>query len=927
MARRKSNFSIRTVGIFAGIIIAVSVGYLFISGSDLFTIPNIDGFYSDEVEFTLQSLLPNNAVNCFAGTTSIEKFTDGTSFDFGGTRFTGKSFNPLVQASLISSAKDKAISSIEFTPQITCDLLYTQDKVNLVGGTYKITITATDSDGATKTVTSTTRTIIAKSPLTDGSKGKLGTPFNLPTSTVTAKQIQDLLPNAKLYPEFSTFIKVTINILPEFTTTLTGTGIKQTANIALTSQFVAKVISPVAPSTTTQGTIVKFASQDPILPIVYDKASTTNTQASITFKGELDKWSISEGFPYVDIFSPNGVLIHSKVGLSSTFSTSGDITTFKRSSYSIGDINTLPLGSYKVVLHSANDIRKSSAGVPTTATLAFTIKDSRTTTGTTPVLSECPSSTQLSTLLKSLTDSELQLNLQALNIKLQEGSLSTCEKNMRDAIIVEINRRGVETPIVTAPQCVPPQVSISGICKTVTTSPNCTSGQVLVDGACKTPDTSSGAGTDDTITVTLTSTPKAFMKYDSKFTSISTDTNRDCNDFGKLPAEGIELAPLPLQLFSIGEVKCSAHRWVNTILNPVIDFGSSAKDVVINANDVRLKHQIHVSLNQAFPEIPTFDCIGGSATEPRECLASNFGNATLLPTSGLDSSQVVKLAKFTDPNKINTEFSLSEISVNEQQLTQLIVNSGVLSGGSSSQTGVALKEGDNISFLVQVDGSFKGTNKGTPLSGFIGTLTYSQNFAFNAGAVKCDPISEYYDVSTKSCKTVPVETCDPPLQFDATTNSCVDTTGGGGGTVVCSEPVTCEANENKILTGNTDSCGFFLYECQNVITGDPSTTEDICTFNCPTITTRNPNGGCNAGYVLNSLQQCQRIGSLNPTTPPNVTTPPVCTDPEGNCPKAPIFQLTGTTLLGVIVFVVVIIILLVVAVIIRRRRGGGGIIP
>ncbi|HXV66575.1 MAG TPA: Ig-like domain-containing protein, partial [Nitrosopumilaceae archaeon] len=124
------------------------------------------------------------------------------------------------------------------------------------------------------------------------------------------------------------------------------------------------------------GTFVKLTS---INPNTIDKAE--NKIPLIDIKGELDNWSVGEGYPTVDIFAPNGKKLWNDVILNNVNQKNSNVWEFTKNNFKVGTLSQLPTGKYIVEMSSSNDIRKDSLGITIKSQLSFTLDDSNSEMG------------------------------------------------------------------------------------------------------------------------------------------------------------------------------------------------------------------------------------------------------------------------------------------------------------------------------------------------------------------------------------------------------------------------------------------------------------------------------------------------------------------------------------------------------------------
>lgn len=402
----------------------LGLGTIFVFGV-AFPAEGASDFWKQDGFFTY-SLLPNLAVNCGIVTSYFELYPDGTEFRFDIDQTT---FNP--QFLTVSSAlRDKQVSAVQVRSNLICDNVFSGDTIRLVGGSFSLLVTASDSDGSVANVQPIKFTSLS------AINNIQGRSVALPTITIPASQINNALDND--VQEWISWLTIKIQWFPQFKNSLGGDAI-QVATVDTLAKLLLRVENPAPIPETTQGTYVKLTG---ITPITYDKAS--GTVPSFKIRGELDNWTSSEGFPVVDIFAPNGQKIWNNVLMNIDTDKGGGVTEFLRNNFEIGNKDLLPLGIYKFEMSSNNDVRKDSSGKTLKAIMEMRIIDTRTPEETKdiPPPTTCPNSADIQRVVDAQSTDSLQRNIIALEEKSRtSGGLSACEQDVLDAQKAELLTR------------------------------------------------------------------------------------------------------------------------------------------------------------------------------------------------------------------------------------------------------------------------------------------------------------------------------------------------------------------------------------------------------------------------------------------------------------------------------------------------------
>jgi len=891
MARKKSG--IGKFGLIGIIVVVISIVGLILTTQQSFISSAQEnfGFFVERITIPM-TLVKNVNILCVVDPNIEILDVNNVKFPFSNAQpsiidlFTNFQVTGLVTTS-------STIKELIPTVSVKCDPQVVDVSINLAGGWTNTKWEVEDQNGVYKTISQITQSI----PSTV--RSIKSTTVNIPSDPVTASEIEKI---ANLQGILSKNVKVRMTFSTNLVVLTSATGtLQNTGGVSSASSGYVKIIVSQPPPTSSQGKLVDITAVNPSAGFCFDGGASTSCATSttkevpnggtmtLTVTGKLDQWTTTEGLPFIRIYGSDGRQVGTDIIMTTQGATDSTGTTFQRINFDIAKIiSTTSIatskGTWNIEMHSNSDIRKSSTGTAIVDRYPFTLKD--VTQVTAPICTggqivdtttnkcvtpspeppsepTCDADTVYQAEADKLTDDVLKLTITTL-----EGitSRTTCQQKQLDIYKAEATSRGLDTGVTT------------------------------------------GAGITEA---------KVFANVIGQFAPSGASPN-PCQDIRQVPEIGLSL-PTAFQLTGTGG-KCSGYRWVETEIRPVIDFGSVVKDVSISS--VVMDHDLFISKNSPFPEKVEFDCIGGSATPltPKTCVIKNYDATKLVPIAGLKFDQVTKINQFTD-QATSGQYQLSLVKFTEGDIVDQIRIAG--------QT---LQVNDIYSYMLVANGVFTGTYQGKNIVGIVAPLAITQDFTFTEGVLGCNA-NESYDQASNICKPIQKRTCVAPTVYDEATDSCV---GGTDPPVECSEIPECIIGETLENTGRKDACTFDIYECKPVEVGINSPLPE----DQPKILSPNQSGGCISGYVLNTLKQCQLIGSSIDDPPEGTSTGGGFCDAEtydfGKCfaslfkPKGDEtggFQITGATLLGIIIFVVVIIILVIVAVVIRRRRGGGGIIP
>ncbi len=420
----------------------------------------------------------------------------------------------------------------------------------------------------------------------------------------------------------------------------------------------------------------------------------------------------------------------------------------------------------------------------------------------------------------------------------------------------------------------------------------------------------------------------AKIKYLEKYVASSSDTNRSCTNEGEVPEGGIALPTF--QLIGQGDI-CKDQQFSEVELTPTLDFGSSETlaTIVIDKSSVRLDHKLFMSINNPFPDNPTFACSNAEGAKPN-CSVSNYAPAND-PNVSLTVNEITAILNPVDA-QTSGEYQLSKIVLTSGNLEQKLRSAGVLP-----------KQDDIYSYMLQVSGIFSATVNGVSTTVIVPTMVITQDFKFNELESGCNLEVSFIDENGQ-CMPTPRE-CTPPQELNPATNSCETPPDEGcpAGTHLegtecvinpspkqCEPIPTCGDGETHDVTGQQDACGFEILQC--VLIEDVDGGDDI--DGKPVLLPPTSTGGCLSQYFLNAFGNCQLIGSGSNN---NNEDPDGDADNEGQSfaqflaglfsgdsdADTPSFTLSGATGQAVMVVVLLAIIIIIIAIIVRRRRGQG----
>lgn len=871
-------------------------------------------FFDEVTRFTL---IPNVNLDCFSQTSIKFIDTSGRQSVASSSKITKQPVDTIFSIATIGGLP---IRDLEGTGSTTCTIDFGSATVQ--GGQIITEWNVVDTNNNVKLVKRITKGV----PAGQTFSGSTGGTIIHNVADISATEIENAvnLPSTTANKLVPISMKTTINLV--FTTSVTGTKIN-TGTLVLNTGATVNVINdgvtqtPSPTSKVPEITSLTPPSFDYIGSI--DPAIERNNQISageklmITIKGTVTNHNQGvDPNPTIAIFSPNGGKRSGDIEMTQVRKLSSTLTEFQVVNpdttvrFQDGSIIDTFKGTWFAEMKIGNKLDRQNFAV-NDARSSITPKQTLTCTspkvpnesGTACVDPPNTTSSQTCTLtsskfqasLSSKTDQELITDGKSLDSLFRLGNLSVCKTAELSLIKAELEKRGYN------------------------------------------PETFEKTGTGTGATGDLTQST-TFAHFKADFTTTSTETNRACSIQKTIPDQGISLGAF--QLAGLGGSQCVGERFSKTEIINVIDFGSVASGIKIT--DVKLQHRIFFVKNMAFPAEPKFDCVGGKDVPltAHSCTIKDFDTGEFLPAVGLMPSQVDQSSAIQKFSKgFPNQFILSKIALTEGQIQNAI----------NSVT--TLEEGDTFAYLLYTNGVFEGTSNGQPIIGIINPIAITQDFTYTTLDTNCDlkisfidengqclpippdecPQGEHFDLDERICKpndphscnppnSVVNGVCKPPADPSCSPDEIKDPQTGVCRAVFCPAIPTCSSGTTLASTKKIDDCKNVVLECVPIGTLPPV------------------GGGCESGFVLNTLGQCQRIGSGNNGG----------TDPSGNSEnsgfcivdadfnfsqclssifngegeKPPSLTLTGITGQALLVVVMLAVLIIIIAIIIRKYRGG-----
>jgi len=678
--------------------------------SDVFPVATNNGdFWAIPASFYF-AITPVDGIHCWIASTLTQRNTDFTTEVLASN--TGQGLQLFeITGGFRTSAKE--VLSVKDSPRISCEDQSGQGRdIRLVGGTIRLESFVRDSvTGVEKQVDSRLATIPALNRNLNVATG--GGNILLPTLTSQASTIESLIvvpdtvASRNIDIIFRTNSYAQLNVVGEFTPVA-----DLTTNIGGLLKFINPDFGASLPPTV-KGTQVTLTLIDPIqhhyigssgeVPSAVTSSSqivTENDEMRATFTGTQDNWSGSEGVPTLTIKDPRGVTRASGIPMTSISTLSGGITQFSRIGVSIpfqitdSNIDVVK-GTWTAEMHQAG---RSAIGAKT-----FALLDSRPIiitptptcndltenlvngvcvpkTTTPPPPSTCPTATELGETITAMSEDDLINSFNDLRAKQSAGTLTSCESTQLILVSAEVARRGLD-PTITTP-------------------------------------TGDSLGT-------------AFIRFSSKLT----DEAGNIGGGGGCPVTGqVPITALPiigLQLLGLGT--CDGLRFGSVDLTPTLDFGAEVNSITIDASSIRLQQDLFLAKNNPYPAKPDIECTTPTTTSIGICTVENHvfandnvGNVFLSP------NEVTFVRQFVD-KAISGEYQVTKVVLQENSLIDKI-----------QRNGVALADGDEVSLMYLIWGTFSGTLNGSPFIGSIPAMTFVQSFTFQSSisAVTCDAPSQ-----------------------------------------------------------------------------------------------------------------------------------------------------------------------------------------
>jgi len=861
---RKTGSARRTTLIIVLVLAVGIVAFMFLLFEDT-TVPFVTGESGVawiDPSILYLSITPEDGIKCWI--TNEIKVTD----IFGRVDTLISTLRTVPLTSLVGlTTSPNEIRIAKLTPTLACgDTTSVVHDIRLAGGSVRLEF-ATDRFGGTEaTVLSDFKVIPALN------RSLKGNGIALPSLTVTADQIESVhsIPNdiaevnIDLIGRSSSFASIVID------GTTVGVGDLTSGSKGKVKLLNENFVQTAPEMGITVNLIVVTPSQQLYIngdPAPVGSASiqqiTTNDRMRMTIIGNLDNWSSTEGFPFVNIFDPRNNLIIRDLQLTNVRQIPNTIVTeFSRINIdipiAINDVNIDSLkGTWRVEMHSNNDVRRTSTGQAVTSSQSFVLIDSRqevidpdpTNTPICNPLTEvvvngkcelkgteppppttlmCPSISDMGIFVKSATNDELLAKQKELEDLIRAGNTQVCVLQFLALSNAEINLRNITQP----PEEMP-------------------------------------TGTTDT---------RVFIEYQIIHENecvIPTD-----GTVGRFPTEGLAVTGFQL----LGIAPCANSRLVATDIDVVVDFGADVQEYVPDNASIDTEHKLFISVNNPYPTIPDFTLIPNPNPSllPSYVISNhNFLNDKIGDV-GLSGGEVAEPKIFFDQQLGDPRFILAEVTIQENSIKDKIQKNHIL------------LQGDKVEVLYYTWGKFGGTFKGQDVLGVFKPLWLVQKFTWDDQGVqiKC-PEGETLR-EDRTCKPANVDICEFPNKRGldgvcrppviAPTNGCTSpqVSDGMGG---CKDPeidVTkvCEASlpqnipicdldtEDPVPTGETDTCDLPFLECKPKGTSvDKPKVDD----GLPREKEPNPDGGCDPMFVINTATgKCEIIGGggIETTEPP-----------------------------------------------------------
>ncbi len=905
--------------VFVEPIIPTQVTSLFGGVTDVFpTTTNNEDFWSIPASFYF-AITPKDGIHCWIASTITQGNIDNTREVLASNKGLGVQLFEIT-GGITTSAKE--VKFVKYSPVMSCQDQSGQGRdIRLVGGTIRIESFVKDkTTGIEKRVDTKFATIPALNRnlnvATGGGNVQLPTLISQASTIESFISVPDTVASRFIGITFKTSSYAQLNVVGSFTPVA-----DLTTAIGGTLKFINPDFGSSLPPTE-KGTQVTMTSINPIthhyisdsgeVPagITSSKSIVTlNDEMRVTFKGTQDNWTGAEGLPTITVKDPRGIIRGSGIPMTTINTLSGGLTEFSRINvplpFQITDNNIdFVKGTWTAEMHQAG---RTQIGVKTFALLDSRpeVIDPEPTCNTdevlvegkcVPIVEQCPAGT--SGTFPDCSDG------------------TTCEDRTEqgEAIAGMTNQEVIDTfNDLNAKRLAG---TITG-CETTTFQ--LISAEVTKRGLnTTTPPTPIGSiGT-------------AFIRYSSSLTDpTGGGGGGGCPLSGQVPTTALPL--INLQLLGLGT--CDGLRFGSVELTPSLDFGDNVKNIQIDSSSITLQQDLFLAKNNPYPAKPVIECTTPTRSNIGTCSVQNhdFDNDGT-GNIQIGSKEVTFVRNFVDKDT-RGDYEIVEVLFRESALIDKI-----------QRNGVALADGDEVSLLYVIWGTFSGTNSGEQFIASIPAMTFVQSFTFATGisGAECEAPSQrvVFDNDgtvtevggdsgqciacpeleglglVDSCPFVPPEMCPagttgtfPDCQviiicnlpneiIDGVCRPPLDESCPNSGEVrdpvtnVCRAPKMCNvdpictATEKFQVTALLDDCGGNILIC---VPKTPKPTIEPCPDpntqfrdSLGKCVTIKPND-CNEGEQRNSLGICEKTGVL--TCPAGFTgIVPNCV-PDGTNPK------------------------------------------
>ncbi len=931
MARKRKKGSGKKIlaGLIALVVIGV-IGYsffvepiipteltsLFGGVTDVFpTITGNEDFFAIPASFYF-AITPVDGIHCWIAPTLTQGNIDGTQEILASS--TGQGIQ-LFEITGGFSTSAKEVRFVKDSPRMSCQDQSGQGRdIRLVGGTIRLDAFVRDKvTGVEKKVDTKFATIPALNRNLNVATG--GGNILLPTLITQASVIEsfidvpDTVASRNIDVIFRTSSYAQLNVVGEFT---------PVASLDTAIGGLLKFINPDFGSSlppTEKGTQVSMTSINPIthhyisnsgeVPAGATGSSivTLNDEIRATFVGIEDNWSGSEGIPTLTIKDPRGVTRASGIPMTTIKTLSGGFTEFSRIGVSIPfqitDNNIdLVKGTWTAQMIQAG---RTNIGVKT-----FALLDSRP-----EVVDPEPTCPTGQTLVNGVCqDVPTTCPTGTTGIFPDCSGGTTCEdRTVQGETIAGLTNQEVIDSFN--------DLNAKAMAGTITDCENATFQLIDAEVSKRGLDTT-GGGTP------IGSIGTAFIRYSSSLTDpTGGGGGGGCPLSGQVPTTALPL--INLQLLGLGT--CDGLRFGSVELTPSLDFGDNVNNIQIESSSINLQQDLFLAKNNPYPAKPEIQCTTPTRSNIGICNVTNHvftddgtGNIQI------SSNEVTFVRNFVD-KATRGDYEIVKVKFQENSLIDKI-----------QRNGVALADGDEVSLLYVIWGTFSGTNSGDQFIASIPAMTFVQSFTFSTGisgatcdapsqrvvfandgsvtevggdSGQCLPCAELEGLGlVESCPiemcpagttgTFPdcqvITTCNPPnITIDGVCRPPLDESCPNEGEVrdpvtnVCRAPKMCNvdpictATEKFQVTALLDDCDGNILICVPKTPKptiepcpDPNTQFRDSLGKCVTI---KPNDCPNEGEQRNSLGICEKTGVL--TCPAGFTgIVPNCV-PDGNTPK------------------------------------------